>query len=228
MIKVACLGAGYFSQFHLDGWRRIEEVSLVGVADLDREKAQATDAPAFTDLDAMLSDTAPDILDVIVPPSGHAAAIRAGLAANVKAIICQKPFCTSLAEARDMAALAKAHNIPLIVHENFRFQPWYRTIKKAIDAGAIGQPLQGTFRLRPGDGQGKDAYLARQPYFQQMERFLVHETAVHWIDTFRYLFGDPIPAACAPSLTEIVILIMRPQIRGARWVKGYLKEHKAH
>ncbi|MEM9781264.1 MAG: hypothetical protein AAF899_02205, partial [Pseudomonadota bacterium] len=31
----------------------------------------------------------------------------------------------------------------------------------------------------------------RQPYFQQMERFLVHETAVHWIDTFRYLMGAP-------------------------------------
>ncbi|MCY4180102.1 MAG: Gfo/Idh/MocA family oxidoreductase, partial [Litoreibacter sp.] len=44
---------------------------------------------------------------------------------------------------------------------------------------------------RPGDGQGPDAYLARQPYFQKMERFLIHETGVHWIDTFRYLFGDP-------------------------------------
>ena len=49
-----------------------------------------------------------------------------------------------------------------------------------------------TFRLRPGDGQGPQAYLDRQPYFQQMKRFLVHETAVHWIDTFRYLFGNPL------------------------------------
>ena len=46
------------------------------------------------------------------------------------------------------------------------------------------------FRLRPGDGQGPRAYLDRQPYFQQMPRFLVIETAIHWIDTFRFLMGE--------------------------------------
>ena len=46
------------------------------------------------------------------------------------------------------------------------------------------------FRLRPGDGQGPQAYLDRQPYFQQMPRLLVYETAIHWIDTFRFLMGE--------------------------------------
>ena len=59
----------------------------------------------------------------------------------------------------------------IIIHENFRFQPWYRAIRAALDRGAIGQVHQMTFRLRPGDGQGPDAYLARQPYFQKMTRF---------------------------------------------------------
>ncbi|MFT5112206.1 MAG: putative dehydrogenase [Parasphingorhabdus sp.] len=45
--------------------------------------------------------------------------------------------------------------------------------------------------MLPGDGQGDGAYLDRQPYFQQMPRFLIHETAIHFIDTFRYLFGEP-------------------------------------
>jgi predicted dehydrogenase len=44
--------------------------------------------------------------------------------------------------------------------------------------------------MRPGDGQGPDAYLGRQPYFQRMPRFLVHETAIHFIDTFRFLLGE--------------------------------------
>jgi D-apiose dehydrogenase len=44
--------------------------------------------------------------------------------------------------------------------------------------------------LRPGDGQGAAAYLDRQPYFQTMPRLLVVETAVHLIDTFRYLVGE--------------------------------------
>ena len=44
--------------------------------------------------------------------------------------------------------------------------------------------------MRPGDGQGKDAYLSRQPYFQKMERFMIHETAIHIIDVYRFLFGN--------------------------------------
>ena len=53
-----------------------------------------------------------------------------------------------------------------------------------------GEPFEEGARLRPGDGQGAMAYLARQPYFQHMERFLVHETATHFIDTFRFLLGE--------------------------------------
>lgn len=190
-LRVACLGAGFFSQFHRDGWDRIAETEIVGVADHDHAKATATGHPAFSDLSEMLDTTTPDIVDIAVPPSAHADAIRTALDHNVKLIICQKPFCTSLDEARTITALAKTKGVPLVIHENFRFQPWFRAIKTAIDDGAIGTPLQATFRLRPGDGQGPDAYLERQPYFQQMDRFLIHETGVHYIDTFRYLFGNP-------------------------------------
>lgn len=190
-MKVACYGAGYFSQFHFDGWSRIDDVSVVGVANRDRTKAEQTGHPVFDTVQDMLTQTDPDILDIIVSPQGHAEAIRAAVDQKVQAIICQKPFCTSLAEAQEMAELAQHAGIPLIIHENFRFQPWFRAIRAAIDAGDIGDPLQATFRLRPGDGQGPDAYLARQPYFQKMERFLIHETGVHYVDTFRFLFGNP-------------------------------------
>ncbi|MEO1093255.1 MAG: Gfo/Idh/MocA family oxidoreductase, partial [Pseudomonadota bacterium] len=74
--------------------------------------------------------------------------------------------------------------------ENFRFQPWFRECRKQIDAGALGQVYELAFRLRPGDGQGPRAYLDRQPYFQEMERFLLHETAVHLFDVFRFLLGE--------------------------------------
>ncbi len=188
--KVACLGAGYFSQFHIDGWARLEKATLVGVADRDLEKAKASGAPAFDDLATMLETVRPDILDIVVPPSAHKAAIATALDHGVKTIICQKPFCGDLETATEITEKAAAQGATLVVHENFRFQPWFRAIKAAIDAGDIGDPLQATFRLRPGDGQGPEAYLARQAYFQTMPRFLVHETGVHYIDTFRYLFGD--------------------------------------
>ena len=78
-----------------------------------------------------------------------------------------------------------------MVHENFRFQPWYREIKRLLDGGVIGDRLNSlAFHCRPGDGWGDDAYLARQPYFREMPRFLLYETGIHFIDTFRYLAGE--------------------------------------
>jgi predicted dehydrogenase len=167
-------------------------VKLVGSCNRDIVKAQATGLPAYANLRTMLKEQTPDLLDVILPPQAHAETIRAALAEGIKWIICQKPFCVDLEEAKQITAEAEAAGTTIVVHENFRFQPWYRAIKNALDNGTIGQLQQVTFRLRPGDGQGSDAYLERQPYFQKMNRFLVHETAVHWVDTFRYLLGDPL------------------------------------
>ena len=125
------------------------------------------------------------------PPETHLEFIKMALAQNVEAIICQKPFCTSLTQAKEATRLCKQAGIPLVIHENFRFQPWYRCIRQAIDNDLVGIVHQITFRLRTGDGQGADAYLNRQPYFQTMPKLLIHETGVHWIDTFRYLLGTP-------------------------------------
>lgn len=190
-LRVTCIGAGYFSQFHVDAWKRVDGASPVAVVDRDLDKALATGIAAFANPSKMLSVVKPDIVDIITPPPTHLDIIRSAIEAGPKAIICQKPFCEDMAQARLATSLAEDAGIPLVIHENFRFQPWYRAIKQAIDEALIGDVHQITFRLRPGDGQGADAYLDRQPYFQKMQRFLVHETAVHWIDTFRYLLGSP-------------------------------------
>lgn len=190
-IKVACVGAGYLSKFHYESWARMDDVQVVGSCNRDISKAQATGYAAYDDLSKMLSDTNPDLLDVILPPVAHAQTIKTAIAQGVKTIICQKPFCQDIQEAKSMIALADEAGTRIVVHENFRFQPWYRQIKKALSENAIGEVQQLTFRLRPGDGQGMDAYLDRQPYFREMKRFLIHETAVHWVDTFRFLLGEP-------------------------------------
>lgn len=190
-LRVACIGAGYFAQFHIGSWKRMSRAELVGVCDLDLARAQAAGVAAYADMDRMLHAVKPDVVDIILPPAKQAAAIRSAIAAGVSAIICQKPFCTDADEAEAMTAFAEHAGIPLIIHENFRFQPWFRFIKAALDRERIGQVMQVTFRLRPGDGQGPDAYLDRQPYFRQMQQLLIHETGVHYIDVFRYLLGNP-------------------------------------
>jgi predicted dehydrogenase len=77
-----------------------------------------------------------------------------------------------------------------MVHENWRWQPWYRAIKEIQTAGAIGDFVHLSFLMRLGDGWGADAYLARQPFFRDYPRLLLYETGVHFIDTFRFLCGE--------------------------------------
>ena len=191
--RVAVMGAGYFGRFHYDAWSRLEGCALVGLCTRSGSGAQVAaefGVPAtFTDLGRMLEETRPDLLDITAPPETHLDAI-ATAAPSARWIVCQKPFCRDLDEAREAVRLADAHGARVVVHENVRFQPWYREIRRLLDDGAIGEPSQVSFRLRPGDGQGPGAYLDRQPYFRTMPRLLVHETAIHWIDTFRYLMGE--------------------------------------
>lgn len=194
-LRVLTIGAGYFSAFHHDAWQRIREVELVGVCDRDPARAQAYAGrfavPSWhTDAAAMLDALRPDLVDIATPPATHAALVRETMARRLPTI-CQKAFCRSLEEAEEMVRLAEEAKTLLVVHENFRFEPWHQEIKRQIEDGRIGEVYQASFRLRPGDGQGPSAYLDRQPYFQQMERFLVHETAIHFIDVFRFLLGEP-------------------------------------
>lgn len=193
-LRVAGVGAGYFSRFHREAWRALPQVQLVGWCDSDPARAAAVAAEigqpqAWTDAAAMLDVLRPDLLDIVTPPPAHAALVALA-AQRSMACICQKPLAPSWAECVQMARTVERAGTLCVVHENFRFQPWYREAKRLLVAGVLGTPYGASFRLRPGDGQGPAAYLDRQPYFQTMPRLLVVETAVHWIDTFRFLFGE--------------------------------------
>jgi predicted dehydrogenase len=193
-LRVATVGAGYFSQFHHAGWRGIDEVQCVAIADTDIAKAEAMAKRfaiprVFARLADMLEQARPNLLDIITPPETHRAIVAAALPYGIP-MICQKALAPTYAEALAIADLADSRNATLVVHENFRWQPWYREARRLIETGALGALHSIAFRLRPGDGQGPHAYLDRQPYFQTMPRLLVHETAIHWIDTFRFLMGE--------------------------------------
>ena len=194
-LKVATIGAGYFARFHHDAWARMDDIDLVAICDSDRTRAEAAAAaiaasPAiYTDAREMLDEIDLDLIDIATPPHTHFSLIRLAVERKVT-VICQKAFCCSLEEAAQATEIAEEAKVLLVVHENFRFQPWHRQIRAMVDQGDLGDVVQAGFRLRPGDGRGPKAYLDRQPYFQTMERFLIHETGIHFIDTFRYLFGE--------------------------------------
>ena len=194
-LRGAVVGAGYFSQFHFDSWKRISGVELVAVCDSNpaaAERAAKTygvDA-VFTDHASMLDEVELDFVDIVTRPDTHLRLVDDFAAAGV-AIICQKPLAPTVAEARQIVGVACAAGVRFMVHENFRFQPWYREIKELLESGVVGHKIHTlTQRNRMGDGWGDDAYLARQPYFQTMKPFLIFEAGIHTIDTFRYLAGE--------------------------------------
>lgn len=192
-LKIGVIGLGYFSQFHLSAWDLLEGVVIAGVCDvnlaLTEQVAGEFNCIGYSDIDQMLAANDFDIIDIVAPPPAHRFLIEKSVRKN-RLLICQKPFCTSLEEAETVVGIASSAESTLIVHENFRFQPWYRTLKKHLNTGLLGAVYQSRFALRPGDGRGHNAYMSRQPTFQTMPELLLHETGVHFVDLFRWLFGD--------------------------------------
>ncbi|KNZ32587.1 MAG: hypothetical protein AD742_10900 [Methylibium sp. NZG] len=191
--RIAVVGAGYFAAHHLEAWRACG-AEVVGLCDIDLQRGESLAARfgilnTSTDAAQMFDDVRPALVDVALPPAAQRDVVMAALERRIPTI-CQKPFGRDWAEATAMTEAATRLRTPLVVHENFRFTPWFRECRRLIDAGHFGRLHGASFRLRPGDGQGPDAYLNRQPYFQTMPQLLVRETAVHFIDTFRYLLGE--------------------------------------
>lgn len=193
-LRGVCVGAGYFARFQYEAWNRIPEVKIVALCNRNLEKGQEVAAEfgiknVYSDFKRMLESEMPDFVDIITPPETHLefCKIAANLGVN---IIVQKPLAPTLLESEELVYYSENKGVRLMVHENFRFQPWHREIKKLIDNQTIGDLFQMNFRMRMGDGWQPDAYLARQPYFRQMPRLLIYETGIHFIDTFRFLGGE--------------------------------------
>lgn len=193
--KGVCVGAGYFSHFQYEAWQRIPEVTITALCNRDPARASAIMgrfgiARHYTDYDQMLEKEKPDFVDIITPPPTHLGMCKTAAELGIH-VICQKPLAPTFDEARQIVEYAGKAGIRFMVHENWRFQPWYREIKRLLDSGAIGDTIHVmTFRSRMGDGWGPDAYLNRQPYFRAYPRLLVYENGVHFIDTYRYLAGE--------------------------------------
>ena len=193
-MRGVAIGAGSFAPDHYEAWTRIPEVEIAAMSDLREDAAKRIMAkyrvPRFyADWKEMIDRERPDFVDIITPPHTHDEMCRHAAARGVH-IICQKPLAPTYASSQRIVELTRAAGVRFMVHENFRWQPWYRAIKQIQRDGVIGDFTHLAFSMRMGDGWQSDAYLARQPFFREYPRLLVYETGVHFIDTFRFLLGD--------------------------------------
>ncbi len=193
-LKGVCIGAGYFSQYHYDAWQRIPEVEITAFCSRDPGRIRAIQERfhiprVYHDYREMFDQEKPDFVDIITPPPTHLEMCREAARRGIH-IICQKPLAPTLEEAKTLVAEVSRSGVRFMVHENFRFQPWYRQIKRIINEGILGHIFSIYIQTRMGDGWGENAYLDRQPYFRHYPRLLIYETGVHFIDTFRFLLGE--------------------------------------
>ncbi len=194
VLKGVMIGAGYFSHFQLDSWNRLPEVAITAMTDLDQAKAEAVMKKHgvqtyYADYREMIEQEKPDFVDIITPPETHYEMCKFAADRGVH-VICQKPLAPTYQESVEIVKATRDADVRFMVHENWRWQPWYREIKKLLEKQVLGEIFSIFFRMRTGDGWGDDAYLNRQPYFREYPRLLVYETGGHFIDTFRYLLGD--------------------------------------
>jgi predicted dehydrogenase len=146
----------------------------------------------YRDADAMFASEAIDALDVASPRETHAAWVEAAAARGID-VLCQKPMTPTLAESVALVRRVEGKS-RLMVHENWRFRPWYRELKRWITAGELGDIILARMAMITSgmlpDANGLRPSLARQPFMQHEERLMIAEVLIHHLDTMRYLCGE--------------------------------------
>ena len=195
--RIGLIGAGMVSQHHLQAWQAAHpRAKVVAIADPSHERAQqrarAFDVEdTYANIDALLADAAVDAVDIAAPREVHAEAVIKAAQRGLP-VLCQKPLAPTLALAEALVAQV-ASKTRLMVHENWRFRPYYRQIAQWLAEGRVGRVVQCSMTLFSSgvlpDSKGNRPALVRQPFMQSLDRMLVSEVLIHHLDTLRFLLG---------------------------------------
>lgn len=143
-MKFAVVGAGTFGARHVQAYDRNPEVELVGICDLDRQRAEqiaatcAHSVPVFDDLDEMLSIPGLQAVSIVTPDHLHvASAVRVANAG--KHLLVEKPLATTVADAQQIVDAAEANGVMLMVDFHNRVNPPFVAAYDAVRDGRVGR-----------------------------------------------------------------------------------------
>lgn len=130
MLKIGVFGAGHLGKFHLNNWKEIRDVEIVGFFDpndaVAQEISEKYQIPRFLDADRLMEIV--DAVDIVAPTTFHhqlcISAIRKG-----KHVFVEKPLANTMEEARELVKLAKESNIKFQVGHVERFNPAFLAIQ---------------------------------------------------------------------------------------------------
>jgi predicted dehydrogenase len=195
MMNVVLVGCGAMSKAWLDATREVPEIAVVGLVDLDADRAKArareyelNGVTIGTNFDAVLDQTKPDaVFDVVVPAARRGVALSAF--AHHCHLLTEKPLADSPDNAHAIIEAArKAGRIHAVV-QNRRYVANVRRIRRFLDSGAIGAPtsIHADFFVAPHFGG----------FREEMRHVLLLDMAIHTFDAARYMVnGEPLSAYC--------------------------------
>ncbi|EAR52531.1 hypothetical protein OG2516_05468 [Oceanicola granulosus HTCC2516] len=211
-IGAAIVGTGFIGTVHLWALRRLG-VDVRGVlgSSPGRGRARAAElgvAHAYDSLEALLADSAVDVVHVTSPNQAHYPQVCAILDAG-KHVVCEKPLAMTSEESADMVARAAASGKVAAVCYNTRFYPLNQQARGMIAAGELGAPRFVT-------GSYHQDWLARPTDWNW--RLLpeaggalraVGDIGTHWVDLTSFILGER-PVEVFAELTTFLPERQRP------------------
>ena len=187
MLEAVLVGCGAMSRTWLEAASRIDGLSIVGLADIDLDRARSRAAEFGLEstaiggsLEEILDQTKPNIVfDVVVPSARPSVAFSAF--AHGCHLLSEKPLAPTLSDARAMiAAVHDANRIHAVV-QNRRYIAPIRRIRRLVDSGVIGRPtsIHCDFFLAPHFGG----------FREEMDHVLLLDMAIHTFDAARAMTG---------------------------------------
>jgi D-apiose dehydrogenase len=187
--KGALIGCGFFAVNQMHGWAEVDGAWIVAICDRDPERLKIVGDQfgierRYTDAQEMFAREKLDFVDIATTAPSHRPLVELA-ARNKVPVICQKPFAPTIEDARQMVRACKEAGVPLMVHENFRWQSAIQAVKAVLDRDEIGTPFFGRISFR----SGYDVF-SGQPYLATGKRFIIEDLGIHILDIARYLLGD--------------------------------------
>jgi predicted dehydrogenase len=138
-------GSGWGQNAHVPALKALPGYELKAVCTAHEETAKASAAAfgaerAFHRFGEMAADPDIDLIVVCVRVPGHRELVMAGLQAG-KAVLCEWPLGRTLAEAEEMAGLARQRSLKTIVGLQARSDPAILFARDLVQQGHIGEVL---------------------------------------------------------------------------------------
>ena len=188
-LRFAIFGAGFWSGFQLAAWRELNDVECVAIYNRTRAKAETLAKKfkvgrVYDNAEDLLHREKLDFVDIITEVDTHSQFVHLAAKHKVPAI-CQKPLAPTLTEAEHMVAACRQAGVPLLVHENWRWQRPIRRVKELLAENAIGTPFRARIDMISGFPVFKN-----QPFLKQLPQFILTDLGTHILDVARFLFGE--------------------------------------